>query len=194
MKRIIISISTCLFLIFTNGISQDSLPAYSYSASYFGNNVWNEGLNFGIEKHRYSYPKSNNREKERTIVKSHVLNVGFYNDSGSHLGMFAVAGWGTKKVFANRFNLQTNLQPIGIYRSFLSETYKVKNNGDIKKVILPGRYYLSPSISLGFGRVGKRNPKNGWYSRVNLMTLLPYNKAILPLLNVEFGYHFILKS
>ncbi len=169
---------------------KEHIPNYHYSMSYFGNNLWNEGFNFGIEKLRYQYPKENKRGKERTIVKSYSVNIGFYNDTGSHLGAFVVGGWEFRKIFGNRFNLTAALQPFGIYRSFLPETYKVKDNGEIKKVLLPGRMFLSPSVSAGFGRMGRWNPDNGWYTRLNIMTLLPYNRALLPLMNIEFGYHF----
>ena len=172
---------------------EDKKPNHQYSVSYFGNNLWNEGLNFGVEKRKYHIPKVNKRGKESNIIKGYALNLGFYNDTDTHLGAFIVAGWTFKKVTRSRFNLTTSLQPFGLYRSFLTETYKVSDNGDIRKVFLPGRMYFAPSVSAGFGRVGRLNPENGWYTRMNIMTLLPYNGALLPLLNVEFGYHFVIK-
>ena len=194
MKGKIILSMLMLVMLQTSGNGQELAQDFRYSVSYFGNNIWNEGLNFGLDKIRYSYPKTNKKGKEKTITKSHLINIGFFNDSNSHLGAFAVAGWGSKIVFKNRFNLTSAVQPFGLFRSFLPETYKVKSNGEINKVFLPGRLYLCPSISAGFGRIGKKNPDNGWFTKLNMMVLLPYNKAILPLLNVEFGYHFTIKS
>lgn len=166
---------------------------YHYSVAYFGNNFWNEGLNFGIEKQRFDTVKITKRGNTRSIQKNYAVNLGFYNDTKSHLGVFATAGWSKRKIFNNRFNFTSAAQPIGIYRSFLPETYKVQEDGDVKKVFLPGRFYLAPSVSAGIGRMGKWNPDNGWYTRVNVTALLPYSRAIVPLVNVEFGYHFAIK-
>jgi hypothetical protein len=179
--------------IFLCSASNAQLTNYHYSVAYFGNNLWNEGLNLGIEKLRDDSTKTTKRGKTRQIQKSYAANIGFYNDTKSHLGLFVGAGWSKRKIFQNRFNFTTTAQPIGLYRSFLPETYKVKDNGEVKKVFLPGRFYLAPSVSAGIGRMGRWNEDNGWYTRVNVMTLFPYSRAIVPLINVEFGYHFAIK-
>jgi hypothetical protein len=107
--------------------------------------------------------------------------------------VFITAGWFRKKFLKNRWNLSTSLEPIGLYRSFLPETYEVDDNGEVSKVTLPGRFYLSPSASAGIGRLSKENPDNGWFLRANINTLFPYNRVFMPLFNVDLGYHFSFK-
>lgn len=190
----LISILVLLVLPSTVNAQLDSLASPTYRLSYFGNNLWNEGLNAGVEYPQLKITKNNKKGKQRTITKSRSANVNFYHDNGSHSALFITMGWSKRKVFPNRFNFTSSAEPIGLYRSFLPETYKVKDDGSIKKVFLPGRFYLAPSLSAGFGRVGKLRPENGWYARVNLTTLMPYNRSIMPLVNVEFGYHFKLNN
>lgn len=189
------SLPILLYLILLSGISmaQDNSSNYTVNVGYFGNNLWNEGFRLGLEKPRDTYTKTNKSGKERTIVRSYSANLNLYHDSDSHTGVFITAGWSRKKHLNNRWNFSTSLEPIGLYRSFLPETYEVDDNGDVSRVSLPGRFYLSPSASAGFGRVSKENPDNGWYARANITTLFPYNRVFMPLFNIEFGYHFSFK-
>ncbi len=188
------SFSLILLLFVFSAIAQKQISDYRYSIGYFGNNLWNEGVNVGMEKLRSDTTYFNKKGKTRTVNKNYAANFGFYNDSESHLGMFLTAGWSRRKMLKNRFNPTSSLQPLGIYRSFLPETYKVNEDGEVRKVFLPGRFYLAPNVSAGIGRMGRWHPDNSWYVKLNITTLLPYSRAIVPLVNIEFGYHFNINS
>jgi len=189
----VIPILLCLVLLSSLSVAQETSPEYIINIGYFGNNLWNEGFRLGVEKPRDTFTKTNKRGKERTIARSYSANFNLYHDTDSHTGVFITAGWSRKKFLKNRWNLSTSLEPIGLYRSFLPETYEVDDNGEVSKVMLPGRFYLSPSASAGIGRLSKENPDNGWYLRANVTTLFPYNRVFMPLFNVDLGYHFSFK-
>ncbi len=165
-----------------------------YTFSYYGNNLWNEGFALSVEKLSNVDSLSNKRGKSFIKMKSHAVSIGMYNDSGSHTAMFISAGWQWRKITTSRWNWIYAVQPFGVYRASYPEAYKVNDDGSVNEIFLPGRNYLAPCISAGFGRMGRWNPKNGWQARIHLMTLLPYNKTILPLLNFELGYHFSIQS
>ncbi len=161
----------------------------SYTISYFGNNLWNEGMRLGVESPKDQFTKTK-KGKDLEILKSYSASLNGYRDNGAHTGVFITAGWSKKKLYPNRFNISSSLEPMGVYRSFLPETYKVDEDGEINKVFLPGRFYLASSASAGIGRVNKKKPDNGWHARVNVTALYPYSRAIVPLVNIELGYHF----
>lgn len=185
---------TILFFSKTNCEAQIQVKDLSYSISYLGNNLWNPGFKLGAIAPKTSQIKSNKKEKKRTIQTNYIGSLGFYHDQNSHSGVFVHAGWQRKKIYSNRFFIAWEGKPLGIYRSFLPETYKVAEDGSVTKVSIPGRFYLAPSASAGIGFVDRLNPNQGLFAKVNMMLLLPYNTYVMPLLNVEFGYQFTLQK
>lgn len=177
-----------------HSFSQINPKAFTYTVSYFGNNLWNPGLKFGAEMPKNENTITNKKGKERSILNNYAADIGFYRDGGSHVGVFLGAGWQRKKVFNKRFFITMEGKPLGFYRSFLPETYKVEDDGSIKKVGLPGRFYFAPSVSAGFGIAGKKDTERALFAKVHVITLLPYNTYIMPLLNIELGYQFNLSK
>jgi hypothetical protein len=166
----------------------------TYHLSYFGNNLWNPGLEAGVILPRQRATKSLLDKRDRKIHKNHIIDLGFYLDPGSHLGLFAHAGWQRKSIFPSRYFISYAASPIGLYRSFLPATYAVNDVGAVEKVRLPGRSYFAPSLQASLGRVSKKDPEKGIYLQAEIITLMPYNTYILPLLNISIGYHFPLGS
>ncbi|MEZ4849546.1 MAG: hypothetical protein R3B93_13190 [Bacteroidia bacterium] len=172
MKRLLIV--TCLFiqlLFITGKIQGQDSKSLLYSFSYYGNNLWNPGLKAGAEKIWKEKESTNKKGKTRYHQTTLNGNFSFYIDPASHTGVFTDVGLTYRKFYANDWFYSVGISPIGIYRSFLAQTYQVNTSGEIKKVTLPGRFYFSPSGSIGLGKKLK-NSSNGWFARVNIMLLL----------------------
>jgi hypothetical protein len=152
--------------------------SYSYSVSYFGNNLWNPGLKLGVE-HAWKRP----------VLKAWNVagNIGMYLDPGSHAGLFSNAGISYRSTSAKGRNRLIALNPAGIYRSFLAETYSYDSQGGVTRVMLPGTLYYAPAFSLGIGKFTDPSSQSGWFTQVTVITLLPYNHWIMPLINLEAG-------
>jgi hypothetical protein len=167
-------------------VAQDVQPLV-YEFGYHGNNLWNPGIKAGaglVWRKKTTTTKKVKKRYHQTTLNG---NIGFYLDPGSHVGTFLEAGLTYRKFHPNDWFLSLGINPLGVYRSFLPETYEVDLNGNTVKKTLPGRTCFSPSGSIGFGKLRKDSP-NGWFVKTNLMFLIPYNTYILPLLNIEAGY------
>ena len=191
-------LASCLLILAWTVTSCNSVQGQSrepiYHLSYFGNNLVHGGLKVGMEFPKRSFEQITRTGKTRTIRNSYRADLGCYHHNNNHLGLFVNAGWQRTKIFSNRFFWTVSANPLGLYRSFLPKTYRVDEEGNVQRVFLPGRVYLAPSVSAGIGRVGKRHPERGWFVKGTVITLLPYNTYLMPLLNVEFGYHFSFQS
>ena len=176
-----------------------AMPSVSHAqvselgAHYFGNNVWNKGLSLSANKLKST--DSVNclfHKRQKWIEKNHQLTLGFYNDQDAYSALFVNVGFYKKRHRTKRWIYLTELKPIGLYRSFLPNTYEINEAGNVSKVTLPGRLYYAPSASLGLGRYTKKHPKNYWHADANMMVLLPYNTYVMPLVNLQIGYNFSL--
>lgn len=187
----------------TNGFSQ-SFPDYdqkqennktqqkrhfAYGMTYFGNNLWNPGLKVHMATHlkeKRKVKKYQKEDKSFEKVKWKRWNLqtelGFFRDRDSFLGLFAHACIQREKrkpIWVSAWNLG-----IGCFRSFYSELYEVED-GNVKKVILPGRWYFSPTLSYRFGwKAGRADI----FSRIHTQYLFRYNGTVLPMINIEFGF------
>ena len=174
---------------------------YSLTISYFGNMVFHPGLRTNLEKkwkvkHKHKL-KSKKRKGEFTLSKSRELvpttGIGFYIHPRHYGALFVDGGLKFRKSRSKsykktikRWHLGTGM---GIYRSFLPETYKVTDD-KVKKVFLPGRIYFYPYFEFGLERSWRRNPNHASFFSVNTLFLMPYNTTIMPLLNLQIGYRF----
>lgn len=167
-----------------------------FRAGYFGNYYWNPGLTFGAE---YLWKeKVRTKEKKRrtkVITKQWLLNgtFGLSWDPRTELGVFTNYGilWRRTNTKGKQINVQLN--PLGVYRAFLPETYEVSGD-DVDRVFLPGRNYFAPSISFGFGKSRKGKKLNGRYLNFTYMIRAPYNAGFLPSIAIEYGYRFNFKK
>lgn len=117
-------------------------------------------------------------------------NIGFYLDPGSHAGLFTNAGIGYRRTNEKGRTRYAALNPAGIYRSFLTETYAYDEQGTIERVALPGNFYYAPAFSLGIGKFTNPNLQSGWFTHLTVITLAPYNHWVMPLINLEAGIIF----
>lgn len=110
-----------------------------------------------------------------------------YLDPGSHAGLFSNAGISYRRTSAKGRSRLIALNPAGIYRSFLAETYSYDNQGGVNRVTLPGTLYYAPAFSFGIGKFTDRSLQSGWFTQVTVITLVPYNHWVMPLINLEAG-------
>lgn len=174
------------------------LDLTEFKVSYSGNIFWNNGLNFGAEYLLKENKKTKNRKRgQRTNTHQFLLNgnLGFITNfsSKTDTGIFTNYGvtWRRTNKKGKQFSIAFN--PLGYYRSFLPETYKV-NGDNVEKVFLPGRGYYAPSISVGIGKQRKGKKISGRFFNVNLMLRTPFNAGTLPAINLQYGYRFKFKK
>lgn len=194
-KKIIILIAILFFGYSKYGLTQDKfelLEDLDYSISYFGNNAWNPGLQFSIEKLISEKEKTKIRkETSKTNYKQRLLtaNLGFYVDNPTHWAIFNNYQYTLRRIsHKNRF--LSISAGVGALRTFLPETYGISSNGNIEKKLLPGRYYFTPVISLGLGKLKHKTTNRGWQFKLHNFWLYKYNGGIVPQVHLELGYKF----
>lgn len=179
-------------------LPESFLDRTEFKASYFGNLLWNNGINVGAE---YLW-KENSKVKERkrsnkTITHQFLLNgnlgvtTNFFNNTNT--GLFTNYGLTWRRTNHKGKQISVEFNPLGYYRSFLPETYEV-NGDDVDKVFLAGRGYYSPSLSIGFGKQRKGKKLTGRYFNVNFSVRTDYNAGSLPVVSLEYGYRFNFKK
>lgn len=114
-------------------------------------------------------------------------NIGVYLDPGSHAGIFTNAGIGYRRTNEKGRTRYASLNPAGIYRSFLTETYAYDDQGTVERVTLPGNFYYAPAFSVGIGKFTDPDFQSGWFTHLTIITLMPYNHWVMPLINLEAG-------
>ncbi|EDP70833.1 hypothetical protein FBALC1_08738 [Flavobacteriales bacterium ALC-1] len=168
IKLRLLSLVTFLFL--KIGFSQDAkvtitssdlsetsfLERTEFKVSYSGSIFWNNGINLGAEYLFKEYTKVKNRKRGlRTNTHQFLLNgtLGFTTNfsTKTDTGIFTNYGitWRRTNKKGKQFSIAIN--PLGYYRSFLPETYKVTGD-NVEKVFLPGRGYYAPSLTIGIGK------------------------------------------
>jgi hypothetical protein len=184
-----------LLLLYFPGQAQTTTPdsPYRYSVAYFGNNLWNPGLKLGMEYSRKVKANIDSQGAEDIFPKKEWVpgaNIGVYLDPGSHAGLFTDAGIGYRRTSAKGSTRFVSLHPAGIYRSFLTETYRYNEEVGVEHVTLPGNFYFAPSFSLGIGKLTGPALQSGWFTQLTVITLVPYNHWLMPLINLEAGIMF----
>jgi len=199
MKKSIIA----LLLVYTmqaHSQTEDSsfLNRTEFKVGYFGNILWDNGLNLGTEYVWKEKEKlKEKRRGQKTITKQLLLNgsIGYSTNFTSQTdnGLTTYLGLIWRRTSPKRWQLNFELNPLGYYRAFLPETYEVKGN-EVSKVRFPGRSYYAPSIAFGIGRAREEKRHSGWYLNLNLGLRTPYNAGILPVFSFQYGHRFNLKK
>ncbi|TYA71926.1 hypothetical protein [Seonamhaeicola marinus] len=179
-------------------LSKSFLERTEFKIAYSGSVFWNNGLNLGAEYLLKEHSKIKfRRGKERTNTHEFLLNgnLGFTTNfaTSTDTGIFTNYGITWRRTNKKGKQFMIELNPLGYYRSFLPETYKVDDNG-VNKVSLPGRGYYAPSISVGIGKQRKDKKITGRYFNVNFMLRTPYNAGALPSFSLQYGYRFNFKK
>jgi hypothetical protein len=141
-----------------------SCHAQEISIGYLGNNLWNPGINLSID------------QKIKNL--HHTLDFAIYCDPGSYTA--ALALYGLKKL---KSKWSFAAYPVGIYRSFLPNTYRVDASNQISEPSsLAGNFYFCPTISI------QRKHYKRFYSKAQVLVLMPYNTFVMPVINLGIGY------
>lgn len=197
--------SLLIFLLPTLSQAQDasnSTPSkLSIKGGFYGNNIHNLGLVGGVDyaiwnKEKYQRNLFNWNEKKLKGNRQILLasDLGFFVDKQTFVGTFFTNGVVFRRTYLNDRDFRIGISPLSVFHSFFAETYKVDENGNIKKQFLPGRTYYAPTLTLGIGRENMKAAKMGWYFDLEMMILSQYNTSILPLISAEFGYRFNFKK
>ncbi len=195
---------TCLavsLVLFTGRlVAQDSTEPLSFrrqtdfKIGYFGNLLSNQGLNLGTEYIWLEKAKTrDSRKGQKTIRHQLLLNgsLGYSTNFATQTqnGLFAYSGLILRRVNTKSRELFVEFNPLGLYRSVLSDTYEV-NGEDVSKISLPGRSYYAPSVAIGIGRFQRGLKRSGWYLNLQATVLTNYNTGLLPIVSLHFGRKF----
>ncbi len=162
----------------SSDLSAQMIDKPEWNVSYLGNNLWNPGLQVGRllpGRGHHGVP---------LIYQAHL---GAYWDPQTQFNLFAFAGWQYRGSFTKRDYFDIRVSPLGLFRSFYPEAYRVLDNGNTEKIFLPGRWYYAPEFSLTWGFQLKNEQIKQVYFGPQLFLLMPYNSRILPILNFQIG-------
>lgn len=167
-----------------------------FKVGYYGNLIWNNGINFGAE-YVWKEKVKEKRKGSKTITHQLLFNgslgysTNFTVKTENSLRTYYGLIW--RRTSPKRWQLNVELNPLGYYRSFLPETFEV-NGDEVSKVKFPGRSYYAPSFAIGIGRLRKEKKLSGWYLNLNVALKTPYNAGTLPMLSLQYGYRFNFKK
>jgi len=174
-------------------IAQERMTAEesTYTISYAGNNLWNPGADLAFDR---IIGNKESAASHRKNTRSFIWrgNAGFYIDPGSHGAVYTQFGLGLRKM-KSKSSFTFYLSPVGLYRSFLTESYSVEET-DVTRVFLPGNLYVAPSAGVDIGRSLNRGEGDELMVGIQMISLYPYNTYFMPLVNIRMGYRFSAKG
>ncbi|WP_024771905.1 hypothetical protein [Aquimarina macrocephali] len=177
--------------------SASFLDRTEFKIGYYGNIVWDNGLNIGAEYAWKKYVKIKERKKGQKIITHQFLfngslgySTNFSTQTDNGLSTYYGLIWRRTNPKGKQYNVELN--PLGYYRSFLPETYEVKGD-HVSKVSLPGRGYYAPSIAIGIGKLRKGKKRSGWYLNLQCTLRTNYNTGTLPVFSLQYGHRFNFK-
>jgi len=174
--------------------SQSFLDKTEFKIGFSGTIFWNNGITIGGEHLWKSIEKTKKRRgSKRTNIHQFLFNnnLGFATNfnSKTDTGAFTNIGMIWRRTNKKEKQFSIGLNPLGYYRSFLPETYKVDGE-NVDKVFLPGRGYYAPSLSVGIGRRRKGKVRSGSYFNITYSPRFNYNGGTLPTFALQYGFRF----
>lgn len=174
------------------------LDRTEFKVGYYGNLLWDNGINLGAEYTWREKKKVKETKKgQKTVTHQFLFNgsigysTNFANKTDNGLHTYYGLIW--RRTSPRRWQLHVSLNPLGYYRSFLPETYEVKG-GNVEKVFLPGRGYYNPTLSVGIGRQRKGKTRSGSYFNITFSPRFNYNAGTFPTLFLQYGFRFNFKN
>lgn len=161
--------------------------------SYFGVLLTHPGIKIGSEYPLLKSEKYKIKNEKLKIKTSQLLvspNFGFYYHKRNQIGIFINAEIAYQKIHYCSFLWEIALGA-GYLRTFLpNTTYRVDNQGHVKKVLLAGSNYFMPSFSMAVGKrfVKKSNRHLSLFFRPTIFFYLPYNTNKYPAPNIVFEF------
>lgn len=193
-----------LLLIFSSNLhAQNQLDSSSFfhitefKIGYYGNFLFDNGLNLGAEYSWKEKKKVKEKRKGQKIVTHEILfngsigySTNFTTQTDNGLTTFYGFIWRRTNLKGRQLSIEVN--PLGYYRSFLPETFEVVGN-EVNKVKFPGRSYYAPSIAIGMGKLLSKKWHPGRYLKLNFALRTPHNAGVLPSITLQFGHRFNFK-
>lgn len=162
--------------------------------SYYSNMLINPGLSIGTEfilkektakaSKKIILNSTNNLKKKTWLLHG---QLGGYSHIYSHSVLFTNYEIRYRRTTKRGTKYFAGLG-LGVERSFLPETYEVKENGTIEKITLPGHFYAGPTLSMGM-HIKRRffATQNELFIEIQVPFLMDYNNTVLPKINFAFG-------
>ena len=178
--------------------SSSFLDQTHFKVGYYGNLLFDNGLNLGAEYQWKEKEKVKEKRKGQKTIRHQLLfngslgySTNFTNQTDNGLHTYYGLIW--RRTNHKRRQINIELNPLGYYRSFLPEAFELEGN-EVSKVRFPGRSYYAPSFSFGIGRLRKEKKNSGWYLNFNYSIRTPYNAGALPVFSIQYGHRFNFKK
>jgi hypothetical protein len=199
LRRILLE-SMLLFFSLQGLTQSDSLICRSKTSSSLRIS-WNSsliypGIRFGIEIPVYSVNLTRNTHSgsDKSILKERFVsaNSGWYHHPDFHDNLYFTTEWTMRRTYKSGFFTDFNIGA-GYSRTFLGgTTYKVDNNGMVNIVKAAGYNHalIIAGESIGFDLSEKMGIPFSLFSKLDFLTMFPFNSTIYfrPLL--EFGLKY----
>ncbi|WP_339915837.1 hypothetical protein [Yeosuana marina] len=189
------SFLTLLFVLITCNLqAQDKEKKLkSISVGYFGEMITHPGFKVSLSYHIFQW--ENEKKNNKTIKKSVSINpsIGGYYHRRYQTGIVALPEFAY-----NRTNSKGNSFSIGsgagYLRTFIPNTYKVTNTGDVKKVNAGYNYFMT-NVFMSFDKKLKWATKNPvhLYIKPQFMYALPNFPNGVGYFALEIGLKYSLK-
>jgi hypothetical protein len=174
------------------------LENLNFNASYYGETVWYPGLKVGAEyiisEKKKDIIKTSKKRGEFTKIKTNQIiitgNMGYYWQPHNYSSLFINSAILYRHIINKGFQYNFGISPLGMNTFFFNETYEVSEDGEVKKVSMPTRFFYSPSLIMGLGHTMKNERLSAWFLNLHVTGLLPYNNAVNLLAALEFGFRF----
>lgn len=174
------------------------LDKTEFKVGYYGNLLWDNGLNLGAEYAWIEKKKVREKKKGQKTITHQLLfngNLGYSTNFSNKTdnGLHTYYGLIWRRTSPKRWQVHVEINPLGYYRSFLSETFEVKRE-EVSKIKLSGRGYYAPSIGFGIGKQRPGKTRSGWFLNFNYSLRTPYNAGVLPTYSIQYGFRFNFKN
>lgn len=177
------------------------IKSHRYSLSYYGNNGIRPGLSSRADLTLKSWDKTRvsrrflvgpkiNRQHQKQLM--YFKNSAMYIHPKTHVSFVRTWGVGYRKTRTKGWEYQFDIAPLGVQFFFMGETYKVSDDGSVKKKNMSISAYYTPGISASFGKKfkNKSGSLEAWHVRTSINSIANYNNTWLPTANIEVGLRF----
>jgi hypothetical protein len=199
LRRILLESMLLLFSL--QGLTQsDSLICRSKASSNlsvsWNNSLIYPGIRFGIEIPVYSVNliRRTYSGSDKSILKDRFVSVnsGWYHHPDFHDNLYFTTEWTMRRTYKDGFFTDFSLGA-GYSRTFLGgTTYKVDNNGMVSIVKAAGYNYtlIIAGESIGFNLSEKIRIPLSLFSKLDILTMFPYNSTIYfrPIIEIGLKY------
>jgi hypothetical protein len=162
---------------------------------YKVNSIFNKSA-FGIEVgfhyplNTYEISKTKKSGKEKKYIKSKYINLqlGYLRFDPSKMNLHLISDFCLNKKHKNNFFHNYSLG-LGVARSFTYDKNYISASNIEEYNSLAGKWYLTPSLGLGFGyelEVGKKAAYSPFIN-FKFRPLIPYYRFLFPLAYLQVG-------